>query len=135
VEYVSTPIIEKGAVAGAVVVFRDITERLEAERAVEESQERFLQLAEHIREVFWITDPAKTSVLYISPGYEEVWGHSCESLYAMPGSWMEAIHPDDRLRVRDAAMRRQFPDRTMRNIASSARMDRCDGSGIAHSRS
>ncbi|MBP8153675.1 MAG: PAS domain S-box protein [Nitrospira sp.] len=108
VEYVSTPIIEKGAVAGAVVVFRDITERLEAERAVEESQERFRQLAEHIREVFWITDPAKSRVLYISPGYEEVWGHSCESLYAMPGSWMEAIHPDDRLRVRDAAMRRQI---------------------------
>jgi len=91
-----------------VVVFRDITERLEAERAVEESQERFRQLAEHIREVFWITDPAKSRVLYISPGYEEVWGHSCESLYAMPGSWMEAIHPDDRLRVRDAAMRRQI---------------------------
>ncbi|HQV46963.1 MAG TPA: PAS domain S-box protein, partial [Nitrospira sp.] len=108
VEYVSTPIIEKGTVAGAVVVFRDITERLEAELAVEESQERFLQLAEHIREVFWITDPAKTRVLYISPGYEEVWGRSCESLYAMPGSWMDAIHPDDRLRVRDAAMSRQI---------------------------
>jgi PAS domain S-box-containing protein len=108
VEYVSTPIIEKGTVAGAVVVFRDITERLEAERAVEESQERFLQLAEHIREVFWITDPAKTRVLYISPGYEEVWGRSCESLYAMPGSWMDAIHSDDRLRVRDAAMSRQI---------------------------
>jgi PAS domain S-box-containing protein len=136
VEYVSTPIIEKGTVAGAVVVFRDITERLEAELAVEESQERFLQLAEHIREVFWITDPAKTRVLYISPGYEEVWGRSCESLYAMPGSWMDAIHPDDRLRVRDAAMSRQISGVVqMRNIASSARMDRCDGSGIAHSRS
>ncbi|TKB87014.1 MAG: PAS domain S-box protein, partial [Nitrospira sp.] len=108
VEYVSTPIIEKGTVAGAVVVFRDITERLEAELAVEESQERFLQLAEHIREVFWITDPAKTRVLYISPGYEEVWGRSCESLYAMPDSWMDAIHSDDRLRVRDAAMSRQI---------------------------
>lgn len=108
VEYVSTPIIEKGAVAGAVVVFRDITERLEAERAVGESQERFRQLAEHIREVFWITDPAKNRVLYISPGYEEVWGRSCESLYAMPSSWMDAIHPDDRVRVRDSAMNRQI---------------------------
>ena len=57
VEYVSTPIVEKGRMAGAVVVFRDISERKEAERAVEESQERFRQLAEHIREVFWITNP------------------------------------------------------------------------------
>ncbi len=69
VEYVSTPIIEKGHAAGAVVVFRDISERKEAERAVEESQERFRQLAEHIREVFWITDSEKKQIIYISPGY------------------------------------------------------------------
>ncbi|MBI4000651.1 MAG: PAS domain S-box protein, partial [Nitrospira defluvii] len=105
VEYVSTPIVEKGVVA--VVVFRDITERKEAERAVEESQERFRQLAEHIKEVFWITDPTKHRMIYISPGYEAVWGRSCESLYASPQSWMEAIHPDDRHRIQDAAVNRQ----------------------------
>lgn len=105
VEYVSTPIIEKGIIAGAVVVFRDITERREAERAVAESEERFRQLAEHIDEVFWITDPAKTRVIYISPGYEETWGRSCESLYAAPHSWMEAIHPEDRHRVATAVGR------------------------------
>ncbi|WHZ17557.1 MAG: diguanylate cyclase/phosphodiesterase (GGDEF & EAL domains) with PAS/PAC sensor(s) [Nitrospira sp.] len=107
VEYVSTPIIEKGAVAGAVVVFRDITDRKEAERAVEESQERFRQLAEHIKEVFWITDPTKNQVIYISPGYEEIWGRSCGSLYAAPLSWMDAIHPEDRRQVQDAAMTKQ----------------------------
>ncbi|WHZ23405.1 MAG: hypothetical protein OJF47_002517 [Nitrospira sp.] len=107
VEYVSTPIIEKGAVAGAVVVFRDITDRKKAEQAVEESQERFRQLAEHIKEVFWITDPMKTLMLYISPGYEEIWGRSCDSLYANPLSWMEAILPEDRRRVLDAAMTKQ----------------------------
>ena len=106
VEYVSTPIIEKGVIAGAVVVFRDITERREAERAVEESQQRFRQLAEHINEVFWITDPTKDRIIYISPGYEETWGRSCESLYASPYSWMEAIHPEDRPRV-TAAVGRQ----------------------------
>lgn len=108
VEYVSTPIIEKGVVAGAVVVFRDITERKEAERAVEESQERFRQLAEHIKEVFWITDPAKDHAIYISPGYKDIWGRSCESLYASPQSWLEAIHPEDRQRIQDAAMNRQI---------------------------
>jgi PAS domain S-box-containing protein len=106
VEYVSTPIIEKGVVAGAVVVFRDITERREAEQAIEESQERFRQLAEHIKEVFWITDPTKNRFIYISPGYEDVWGRSCDSLYASPHSWQEAIHPEDQLRVQ-AAIGRQ----------------------------
>ncbi len=107
VEYVSTPIIEKGTVAGAVVVFRDITDRKEAERAVEESQERFRQLAEHIKEVFWITDTSKRQVIYISPGYEDIWGRSCDSLYTAPFSWLEAIHPDDRRQVQDAAMTKQ----------------------------
>jgi PAS domain S-box-containing protein len=107
VEYVSTPIVEKGQTAGAVVVFRDISERKEAERAVEESQQRFRQLAEHIREVFWITNPEKTQVVYISPGYEEIWGRSCDSLYTHPASWMEAIHPEDRARIAQAAISRQ----------------------------
>ncbi len=107
VEYVSTPIVEDGAVTGAVVVFRDITERREAERAVQESQERFRQMAEHIREVFWMTDPTKQHMLYISAGYEEIWGRSCESLYASPQSWLDAIHPEDRARVLDAATHKQ----------------------------
>lgn len=110
VEYVSTPIIEKGRTAGAVVVFRDISERKEAERAVEESQERFRQLAEHIREVFWITNPEKSHVVYISPGYEEIWGRSCDSLYAHPTSWLDAIHPEDRPRIEEAAISRQALD-------------------------
>ena len=36
VEYTATPIVEDGQVKGAVVVFRDITERLEVERAKDE---------------------------------------------------------------------------------------------------
>lgn len=107
VEYVSTPIVEEDAVTGAVVVFRDISERRQAERLLKDSQERFRQLAEHIREVFWMTDPAKQRMLYISPGYEEIWGRSCESLYASPHSWLDAIHSEDRPRVLDAATHKQ----------------------------
>jgi len=88
-------------------IIRDISARKKAECAAEESQERFRQLAEHIREVFWITDPTKQQMLYISSGYEEIWGQSCESLYASPQSWLDAIHPEDRARVLDAAMHKQ----------------------------
>ena len=88
-------------------IIRDISERKKAERAVQEGQERFRQLAEHIRGVFWITDPAKQDMLYISSGYENIWGRSCESLYASPQSWLEAIHPEDRARVFEAATHKQ----------------------------
>ncbi len=88
-------------------IIRDISERKKAERAVQEGQERFRQLAEHIKGVFWITDPAKQDMLYISSGYENIWGRSCESLYASPQSWLEAIHPEDRARVFEAATHKQ----------------------------
>jgi len=107
VEYVSSPIQESGRLVGAVVVFRDITERRRQEDAVRESREMFRQLAENIREVFWLTNPDKYQMLYISPGYEAIWGRTCESLYASPTSWLEAIHPEDRSRVVEAAMTRQ----------------------------
>jgi diguanylate cyclase (GGDEF)-like protein/PAS domain S-box-containing protein len=60
------------------------------------------ELMEHIREAFWISNPEKSEILYVSPGYEEVWGRDRESLYREPTSFLEAIHPDDRDRVLEA---------------------------------
>jgi PAS domain S-box-containing protein len=56
---------------------------------------------------FWITDPVKQQLLYVSPAYEKIWGRSCASLYEAPGTWLEAIHPDDRPRIRQAATSKQ----------------------------
>jgi PAS domain S-box-containing protein len=77
-------------------VMVDITTLKAAEQAQQESETRFREIAEKTREVFWVTDPKKTRMLYISPAYEEIWGRSCASLYASPMSFVEAIHPDDR---------------------------------------
>ena len=76
-------------------------------RELRESEERFRQLAENINEVFWITDLEKNRMLYISPAYEKIWGRTCQSLYDQPQSWLEAIHPEDRDRILDAALTRQ----------------------------
>lgn len=51
VEYVSTPIIEDGRILGAVVSFRDITRRREAEAALEQSRERTRRLQADLHHV------------------------------------------------------------------------------------
>ena len=69
---------------------------------VRDSEEKFRQLAENIREVFWMMPPEGNEMLYVSPAYERVWGRSCESIYQNPMSWADAIHPDDRERAHAA---------------------------------
>jgi len=60
-----------------------------------EREERFRQIAENVREVFFVISAKTDEILYISPTYEKVWGRSCQSLYEDPQSWLFAIHPED----------------------------------------
>jgi PAS domain S-box-containing protein len=63
-------------------------------------------------------------MIYISAGYEKIWGHTCESLYAAPRNWLEAIHPEDRGRVLEAALTKQVSGQ----YDETYRIQRPDGS-------
>lgn len=66
------------------------------------SEERFRELAETIQEVFWITNPQKDKILYISPAYEKIWGQTTTSLYDDPKNWVNAVHPEDKKQLEEA---------------------------------
>jgi|GEM_PF-1516623 len=88
-----------GAVQGFSVLVQDLSERQRAEAALRESEERFRQLAETVREIFFIKDIHPRRLLYVNPAYEQVSGRSCQSLYRNPDSFLEAVHPKDRPRM------------------------------------
>ncbi|MGD0919607.1 MAG: response regulator, partial [Thermodesulfobacteriota bacterium] len=56
-------------------------ERKRAEEKLRESEEIFRQLAENIRDVFYMYEQDITQPSYISPAYMEIWGRPCQSPY------------------------------------------------------
>ncbi|MHB1049725.1 MAG: PAS domain-containing sensor histidine kinase [Bacteroidota bacterium] len=88
-----------GEITGVLGTYVDISERKKFETALQESNDKFHQLANNITDAFWIRSPDMSEVQYISPGFEKIWGRSVESLYANPDEWTTFVHPDDRGRV------------------------------------
>ena len=86
---------EKGNPLFCRFIWRDITKQKETEQALHDSEQRFHQLADSIREVFWLMSLEGDEFVYLSPGYDEIWGRSRFDLIAEPMSWVESIHPDD----------------------------------------
>lgn len=84
-----------------------LTESERARKRLQETKDRYDQLGKAIEEVAWLTDVEKNVMLYVSPGYEQIWGRTCKSLVQDPRDWAAAIHPDDRARVLEAALTRQ----------------------------
>ena len=63
------------------------------------SEEHLSELAENIREVFWVFSADLADALYANRAYEEIFGRTRESLYRDSGTFLQAVHPEDRRRV------------------------------------
>lgn len=79
-------------VIGFVAVSTDITKRKEAEKKLQESEQRFRSLIENSTDIIQILD--KNGIFqYVSPSLERILGYNSEALIGR--SVMELVHPSD----------------------------------------
>ena len=102
----------------------EVEEHKETAVRLRETLELFRQVTENITEVFWVTDPAKTRVNYVSRGFETVWGQPRQAVYTAPETWLNAVHFEDRERVTQATYSRQMTG----DYDEEYRVQRPDGS-------
>jgi PAS domain S-box-containing protein len=73
-----------------------VIQQQQATEKIRASEERFRQLADNIKEVFWITEAKTGNELYISPAAQAVWGYSSEAIRRSPEVFYDSIHPEDK---------------------------------------
>lgn len=81
--------------------------RLHAEELLREMEERFRHLSEHTGKFLWISDPQTKELLYVSPGYEKVWGRTREGSYSSPVEWADSFHLNGRTTVLTEGVQRE----------------------------
>jgi PAS domain S-box-containing protein len=75
----------------------DITAQKKAENKINEQNEKLDLIINNIPEVIYSAKPDKSgTILYISDRWEEWTGYSPDECYKNGGTWLKAIHEDDR---------------------------------------
>jgi PAS domain S-box-containing protein len=94
VDLVYQPIADReGKVIGIFAEGHDVTERVQAEESLRESEARFRNLADHAPVMVWVTEP-DGACTYLSRSWYEFTGQAPAA--ALGFGWLDAVHPDDR---------------------------------------
>ncbi|MEG4205547.1 PAS domain-containing protein [Microcoleus sp. Pol7_A1] len=106
------PVVDASSeIKGGVIVCRDITERKQAEAAMQESEERFRNMANNTPFMVWVTDSTGYCT-FLSKSWYDFTGQTEEIGLGL--GWVNALHPEDREQAKKAfltANERQEPFR------------------------
>ncbi|RQG95060.1 sensor histidine kinase [Natrarchaeobius chitinivorans] len=80
-------------------------QRYRAQQTNADERYQLQTLVETTEDVLWMFTPDWMDLLYVTDSYEDVWGQSIDELRTDSTAFLEAVHPDDRERVREAMER------------------------------
>ncbi|OUL36340.1 hybrid sensor histidine kinase/response regulator [Nostoc sp. T09] len=82
-----------GNILGIVATTRDISDRKQAELALQKSEERFRSLIEATSQIVWSTDP-EGAFITDQPQWRAFTGQTVEELWGW--GWLNTVHPEDK---------------------------------------
>ncbi len=85
-----------GEITHFLATQEDLSARLEAQHALQTRDEQLRQIADNIREVFFMADVASDRIVLANQAYETIWGRSLSSLYEDRRTFLDAVPPEDR---------------------------------------
>ena len=92
-----SPIVVQDQTVGVVAVYAGITERKEAERALERSEKKWRDLVEQSLQGIMIVQDAPPRVLFANQACARISGYPVDALLTMsPNQVLALVHPEDR---------------------------------------
>ncbi len=80
----------------------EVKERQKTQKALEESNQRFGQLANNTSDLFWLIDTSDIEdlkIIYLNPSFEFIWHQAIKDVYDSPVLLLDSIHPEDKENV------------------------------------